>query len=246
MASRKKQQKRKRPRTAFKVTANKLFFLMVPVVLIVGFAVLNISAQREVGQQKLAACEAEDLSGLFESQEKVAYFEGRKIDIPESLTALFTKAEGNQVLGVASDERWIEVDLSDQKLIAWEGNKVFLETSISSGLPWSPTPRGEFRIWIKLRATKMEGGQGRNYYYLPNVPYVMFFYNASFAKHLGYGLHGTYWHNDFGRPKSHGCVNLPTNIAEKLYYWAMPVLPTGKSVVHSSETNLGTRIVIHD
>jgi len=151
-----------------------------------------------------------------------------------------------KVLSLSTEERWIEVDLSEQKLKAWEGGSLFLETPVSTGLPWWPTPKGEFRIWIKLRATRMEGGSGKYYYNLPNVPYVMFFENESVPGWRGYGLHGTYWHNSFGTPRSHGCVNLPTNIAKELYFWTTPTLPEGKGVVYASAENLGTRIVIHD
>ena len=151
------------------------------------------------------------------------------------------------VLGTASpSERWIEIDLSEQKLKAWDGNALFLETPISTGLPWWPTPKGEFRIWIKLRFTKMEGGSGRYYYNLPNVPYVMFFENESVPGWRGYGLHGTYWHNAFGTQRSHGCVNLPTPIAERLFYWTTPELSGNKWAVYSSDKNPGTRIVIHE
>jgi len=131
-------------------------------------------------------------------------------------------------------------------LRAWEGGNIFLETKISSGLPGTPTPKGEFRVWVKLRATKMEGGQGRYYYYLPNVPYVMYFENENVPGWRGYGLHGTYWHSDFGTPRSHGCVNLPTPVAEQLYYWVTPDLPANKSSVFAGPENPGTRIVIHD
>lgn len=183
-----------------------------------------------------------DLSGIIDYSDTVATFEEEKIVIPQ----LAFEKDNNHVLGLANEERWIEIDLSDQKLYAWEGGKLFLETLISTGLPWYPTPTGEFRIWIKLRATKMEGGSGRLYYYLPNVPYVMYFGNSEVPNWRGYGLHGTYWHSDFGTQRSHGCVNLPTEIAKELYYWTGPTLSGGKSVAYADDSNLGTRIVIHD
>ena len=76
-------------------------------------------------------------------------------------------------------------------------------------------------------------------------PILCFFENASVPGWKGYGLHGTYWHNDFGHPHSHGCVNLPTPIAKQIYEWSGPVMPDGSGVVHSSSENPGTRIVIH-
>ncbi len=183
-----------------------------------------------------------DMSGQIQKDEKFAYYQGENIEVPREA---MEPAPAVSVLGAISDAKWIEVDLSEQKLRAWEGGRLFLETLISSGLPGTPTPKGEFRIWIKLRATKMEGGSGRHYYYLPNVPYVMYFENDQVAGWRGYGLHGTYWHNDFGRPKSHGCVNLPTPAAKQLYEWATPV-SDGGGLTRSSGENFGTRIVIHD
>lgn len=151
------------------------------------------------------------------------------------------QAGEQRILGVQTEqEKWIEIDLSEQKLYAHEGNRIVYEFLISGG-KWAPTPQGEFRIWIKLRYSKMSGGSKEDgtYYYLPNVPFVMYFYN-------GYGLHGTYWHNNFGTPMSHGCVNLSIPDAEKIYWWTNPVVPEGKSVAHSTKDNPGTRVVIHE
>jgi lipoprotein-anchoring transpeptidase ErfK/SrfK len=110
---------------------------------------------------------------------------------------------------------------------------------VSAG-KWAPTPTGDFRIWIKLRYTLMHGGSKElhTYYYLPNVPYTQYFYK-------GFGLHGAYWHNNFGQPMSHGCVNLSIPDAEKLFYWTSPVLPEGKNQVTPTKDNPGTRVVIH-
>lgn len=182
--------------------------------------------------------------GEVVSDQKTAQFNGEQIQIPENL--LETKKVESNVLGQATGEKWIEIDLSDQYLKAWQGNTLYVESPVSTGLPWTPTPTGEFRIWIKLRATRMEGGSGAYYYNLPNVPYTMFFENDAVPGWRGFGLHGTYWHNDFGRPHSHGCVNLPTPIAEKLYYWVEPDLRDAKWSVRASDDNPGTKIVIHE
>ena len=106
-------------------------------------------------------------------------------------------------------ERWIEVVLSTQTLNAYEGDRLVRSWKVSTGLPRTPTPVGDFRIWVKLRYDDMEGPG----YYLPNVPYVMYFYG-------GYGIHGVYWHANFGHPMSHGCVNMPTDGAAWLFDWA--------------------------
>ncbi len=150
-----------------------------------------------------------------------------------------TTLAGSRVLGDSSAEKWIDVDLANQRVRAYEGDQVIYEFPISSG-KFFPTPTGEFHIWYKVKYTKMEGGvKGTGtYYYLPNVPYTMFF-------NQGFGLHGTYWHNNFGHPMSHGCVNMPTAGAEKLFYWSDPVLPEGKRAITSTPDNPGTRVVVH-
>jgi lipoprotein-anchoring transpeptidase ErfK/SrfK len=104
--------------------------------------------------------------------------------------------------------RWIDVDLTHQTLVAYQGDEVARTMLVSTGLDRTPTPVGLFRIQSKMRYDDMRGSD----YYLRNVPYVMYFYK-------GYGLHGTYWHANFGHPMSHGCINLPTEEAKWLYYW---------------------------
>lgn len=112
--------------------------------------------------------------------------------------------------------RWIEVVLSQQRLIAWENGRAVMSSPISSGLARTPTRRGTFRIQKKYIAVRMRGPG----YDLPRVPYTMF-YSGNYA------IHGAYWHNNFGRPMSHGCVNLPVSFARRLYEWA----PRGTLVV---------------
>ena len=109
----------------------------------------------------------------------------------------------------AAEDRWIDVDISRQLLTAYEGRTPVRTTLVSTGLPATPTPVGQFRIWVKFRYDDMAGAD----YYIEDVPYVMYF-------HGGYGLHGVTWHGNFGHPMSHGCVNLPTEEAEWLFNWA--------------------------
>ncbi len=109
----------------------------------------------------------------------------------------------------SSSERWIDVDLSNQRLVAYEGDTPVYWVTVSTGLPGTPTVTGQYRIYVKYPAQTMIGPG----YYLPVVPYVMYFYE-------GYGIHGTYWHHNFGHPMSHGCVNAPTPDAQWLYNWA--------------------------
>ncbi len=119
-----------------------------------------------------------------------------------------------------SGEKWIDVNLSTQTLTAYEGQRAVFNSLISSGTRYYPTVVGTFQIYAKYRSTRMRGGSGASYYDLPNVPYTMYFYR-------GYALHGAYWHNNFGTPMSHGCVNLHPSNAEWLFNWA----PIGTEVV---------------
>jgi len=132
----------------------------------------------------------------------------------------------SQVLGqqTRDSEKWIEVDLSDQKLYMREQDKIVGDFLISSG-KWAPTPQGEWRIWTKLRYTRMRGGSRAlgTFYDLPNVPYVMYY-------DRGYGVHGAYWHNNFGQPMSHGCINMKPEEAGIVFNWA----------------SVGTRVVVHE
>jgi len=184
-----------------------------------------------------------EATGEFQNNAPQAIFNNQPVDY--KLAELipnpeFLKEKEGAVLGAATDERWIEVDLSDQKLYAHNGDKIAFEFLVSSG-KWAPTPTGEFRIWTKLRYTKMEGGDKNKhtYYNLPNVPYTQYFYK-------GYGIHGTYWHNNFGQPMSHGCINLSIPDAEKLFYWTSPEIPQGKSIAYSSKEEPGTKVIIHN
>jgi hypothetical protein len=131
-------------------------------------------------------------------------------------------------------EKWIEVDLTAQRLIAYEGTTPVLDALVSSGLRHAPTRQGQFRIYHKLLSTPMSGPG----YHLPDVPYTMYFYKS-------YGLHGTYWHNNFGQPMSHGCVNLKTEDAKWLFEWSEPALPQGQRAVKATQNNPGTLVVVH-
>lgn len=121
--------------------------------------------------------------------------------------------------GEATGEKWIEVILSQQKLIAWEGSRAVLTSIVSTGKPATPTVKGTYRIYLKYEFKDMRGPG----YFLPKVPHTMFFYQ-------GYAIHGTYWHTNFGRVMSRGCVNVNLKDAGWLYDWAP----------------MATKVVIHD
>ena len=112
-------------------------------------------------------------------------------------------------IDAGSNERWIDVNLTQQRAYAYEGSYLVTSFIVSTGTWQYPTVTGQYRIYVKYRFADMAGPG----YYLPNVPYVMYFYK-------GYGLHGTYWHNNFGTPMSHGCVNFTTEDAGWLFKFA--------------------------
>jgi lipoprotein-anchoring transpeptidase ErfK/SrfK len=105
--------------------------------------------------------------------------------------------------------RSILVDTSQQRIYAYENGEMVHTHLVSTGLPATPTVLGDYSVYVKYVADDMSGPD----YFLPQVPYTMYFYQ-------GYGIHGTYWHNSFGRPMSHGCVNLPTSEAEWFFNFA--------------------------
>ena len=119
------------------------------------------------------------------------------------------KGAGGGGGGGGSGGKWIEVDLSSQRTYAHQGSSVVRTMVVSTGIARYPTPTGSFRIYSKYPSVAMSGPG----YYLPGVPHTMFFYR-------GYALHGTYWHNNFGHPMSHGCINLTRTDAAWLYSWA--------------------------
>ncbi|KND51203.1 MAG: hypothetical protein ABA06_02745 [Parcubacteria bacterium C7867-001] len=129
--------------------------------------------------------------------------------------------------GVASTTKRILVDRSDQTLYAYDGAELFLETPISTGLDLTPTPRGLFVVYRKTPSRYMQGplpGISNQYYDLPGVPWNLYFTNE------GGAIHGAYWHTQFGKQWSHGCVNVPLETAKKLYEW----------------TPLGTPVTVRD
>ncbi len=187
----------------------------------------------------------DSLTGLYDPNETSAVFNNEIIPAPtDDLAQVDISAQ--KVLGDddGSDKR-IEVDLTNQKVYAYEGDKKVMDFLVSTG-KWGKTPTGEFRIWTKLRYTKMSGGSKalHTYYYLPNVPFVMFFSNSEVPASKGFSLHGTYWHSNFGHPMSHGCVNMKTEEVEQLYYWAHPKLGDGQSI-RATKDNPGTKIIIY-
>jgi lipoprotein-anchoring transpeptidase ErfK/SrfK len=135
------------------------------------------------------------------------------------------------------EQKWIRVDLSEQLVVAYERDQPVRAFVVSSGLPGTPTVTGTFRIITKVKEQVMYGGTGSNYYYLPGVKWVQYFYSD-------YSFHGTYWHNNFGQPMSHGCLNMTNADAKWLFDWAGPVWDNETVWFKSTEDNPGTMVVV--
>jgi hypothetical protein len=181
-----------------------------------------------------------NLTGEYDPTAKKAVFLGQNLKSP-SFIAESTVIK--KVLGeVPAASKRIEVNLTNQTLYAYQNDQLAFSFPVSTG-KWFPTPTGTFHIWTKLRYTRMAGGVGADAYDLPNVPFVMFFYNDQVGKGRGFSLHGAYWHNNFGHPMSHGCVNISPANAEKLYDWADPV--SSGNITYASADNPGTEVVIY-
>lgn len=231
-------------------------------VLVFSFLTLNFQAVKREVYPKLglkidntdSCCDPKVIAksnGNFDENASRAIFDNQVVDYPKTSLAHFdtniaqtTPNNKSAVLGISAnangEEKWIEVSLKDQILRAWEGTTKVMEFPISSGR-WAPTPTGTFNIWYKTRNQAMVGGDPSigTYYNLPNVPNNMFFSG-------GFALHGAYWHNNFGHPMSHGCVNEPLASAAQIFEWAGPVVPAGQNSVRAAADNPGTRVVVHN
>ncbi len=142
----------------------------------------------------------------------------------------------------APAERWIDVDLARQVLVAYRGERPLFAMPVSTGRGPAgtelATPPGVHRVWVKLATSDMdnlEDADASRNYAIQAVPWVMYF-------DRGYGLHGAFWHHAFGHVMSHGCVNLTPADAERLFAWTSPHLPSGWSAVLPTDYELGTLV----
>jgi len=121
--------------------------------------------------------------------------------------------------GVPANGKWIHVDLAEQTLVAYEGDKPVYATVISSGKEGHEPPTGLFQIEQKYLSTTMSATDPIDgYYEVEEVPWTLYY-------HGGFALHGAYWHTDFGKVRSHGCTNIAPVDARWLYYWTDPEVP---------------------
>lgn len=138
--------------------------------------------------------------------------------------------------GVGPTERWLDVDLAEQVLVAYEGRRPVFTTLVSTGTA-HPTPEGSYRIWIKFSEADMQGDAGTHRYAVSSVPWTMYFFKD-------FALHAAYWHDAFGEARSNGCVNLSPQDARRLYQWASPEVPTGWSMSYATAETPGSLVQI--
>lgn len=143
---------------------------------------------------------------------------------------------------VRLDERWLDIDTQTQILTAYEGTTPVFVTLVSTGKgpvgSAMRTPLGEHYVWVKLASTDMtnlEDATASRHYAIEAVPWVQFFKG-------GYGLHAAFWHDSFGSPRSHGCVNLSPLDAAFVFEWTNPRFPSGWHAVHPLPDERGTRV----
>jgi lipoprotein-anchoring transpeptidase ErfK/SrfK len=146
-------------------------------------------------------------------------------DVPVYDEALFVPPRAMPSLAAAptppNNNRSIVVSLSQQALWVYENGEVIDSTYVSTGTEKFRTPSGLYYVNSKIDSQTMEGVLGGEYYNVPDVPYVMYFTDR------GHAIHGAYWHDNFGQTMSHGCINLPLDIASWMYSWA----PMGMAVL---------------
>ena len=145
---------------------------------------------------------------------------------------------------VGENERWIDVDIARQIMVAYQGDRPAYVTLVSTGRRGRDhdTPLGNYRIWVKVGVTTMDdigNADASEDYSVEAVPWVQYF-NGSV------GFHAAYWHRAFGRRMSHGCVNLSPRDARWLYDFTAPDVPEGWAAVHPTENEQGTVVVVHD
>lgn len=227
-------------RKASKISKKIVFvFLSCAVILLAGVITLKAT---EIGHPCANSISCiKDMSGTYEKGETAGVFEGKTVRVPAENTFAYVQT-ASDVLGESTGPKKITVDLSAQHLYAYEGDKVIMDFPVSTG-KWNHTPTGTYNIWVKLRFTRMTGGTGADYYNLPNVPYVMFFYGDNASKGQGYSIHGTYWHNNFGHPMSHGCVNMKIADAGTLFAWADPADIGWNN--RTTDAGQGTQVIIY-
>jgi hypothetical protein len=140
--------------------------------------------------------------------------------------------------GVGAGDKWVDVDLTQQTVTAYEGDTMVFATLTSTGKQTTPTITGLYYVYQKFITHTMRGVSETGTYYLEEVPWSMYFTQ-------NYALHGAYWHDGFGAIRSAGCVNLSPVDAKWLFGWSGPTVPAGENYVRATNDNPGTWVNVH-
>jgi hypothetical protein len=186
------------------------------------------------------------LTGKKVTIEERGYFETEDGWWLRDIDAAITRP-GTPPKNLAPGEKWIDVNLSTQSLIAFEGDKAVYATVVSTGRHNDEdkskdhrTVQGEFRVREKhIAATMEDDGASEGAYSIQDVPWIMYFEGS-------YALHGAFWHSMFGRERSHGCVNMTPHDAKHIFGWSGPQLPPGWHGMRATKENPGTRVIVHE
>ncbi len=181
----------------------------------------------------IAAVQDEEEDWWYQLKDGVTYAPGPYV--PAWSVRRITPAEMAPI-SPGQPDKWIEIKLSNQHLTCFEGESPVFITRISSGAGGT-TPRGEYRVLYKRHTRRMTGGSGDGYYDLPGVAFPVYYTHSAIA------IHGTYWHNDFVRPHSHGCINVSNDAAQWIFRWSDPIVPYEDYERKGSEDD-ATRIVV--
>lgn len=201
------------------------------------------SGKKMVASGDLAWRSAVNLTGKQKIVGGKLYYETREGDYVDDRSAGRVDPAKKMPAWGKNGEKWIDINITKQVLVAYEGTKAVFATLVSSGEAGlgdpeksKSTKRGIFRIHTKYISVTMDSDTVGEEFELRDVPYVQYFEN-------GFALHGSYWHDVFGQPKSHGCVNLAPEDARRIFWWSEPQVPPGWHGVARSLT--GTVVFVH-
>ncbi len=146
---------------------------------------------------------------------------------PAALTPISSEQTNKQIV----------IDLAKQELTCFEGDTPIFSARTATGYAPHYTPRGEYEVLRKSHTSYMIGGVGSDHYDLPGVSFPSYFTPSAIA------VHGTYWHNDYGRPRSHGCVNVLNDAAQFVFRWTTPAVPYDQAQI-AVKRGEGTKVIV--
>jgi len=182
----------------------------------------------------IAAVPDESGRWWYRLQDGIAYSPG-----PYVLAASLRYLSPEAVAPIAADrtDKKIVVELDKQVMTCFEGETPIFSARTATGFGSNRTPRGEYEVLRKSHTAYMIGGEGNDHYDLPGVSFPTYFTRSAIA------VHGTYWHHDYGRPRSHGCVNVLNDAAQFVFRWSSPAVPYDQQQI-MVKRGTGTQVIV--